>query len=62
VMIEGARLALTGLAVLSTGAWFGGVHDPRVLIGIECFSLLSLVWLWQAARAKPVAEAASAAA
>jgi len=62
LIAEAARLTATGIAVLATGAWFGGVRDPRVLVSVVGFQFVSLVWLWLAARAQPKTQAAVAAA
>jgi hypothetical protein len=62
LIAEGARLTATALAVLLTGAWFGGVRDPRVLISVAAFQAVSLAWLWLAARAGAKTQAAVAAA
>jgi hypothetical protein len=48
LIAEGARLTVTALAVLSTGTWFGGVRDVRVVIGVIAFQALSLAWLFLA--------------
>jgi alkylglycerol monooxygenase len=50
VFLETARLAATGIGVLAAGAWFGGVHDSRILVAIAGFAALSLfslslIWL-----------------
>jgi hypothetical protein len=50
ILLEAARLLLIAIAVVATGAWFGGVHDSRVLLGLESFSMLSLACLWYVAR------------
>jgi hypothetical protein len=62
LIAEAARLTAIGIAVLATGAWFGGVRDPRVLVSVVGFQFVSLVWLWLAARAQPKTQAAVAAA
>jgi hypothetical protein len=50
LIAEAARLTATALAVLVTGAWFGGVRDPRVVLPVAAFQAVSLAWLWQASR------------
>ena len=50
VYLETARLAATGLAVILTGSWFGGLSSGRFLLGFASFLLLSLICLWLAAR------------
>jgi len=62
LIAEGARLTATALAVLLSGAWFGGVHDPRVVIPVVAFQGVSLAWLWLAARTRPKPQTAEAAA
>jgi sterol desaturase/sphingolipid hydroxylase (fatty acid hydroxylase superfamily) len=49
LLFEAFRLAAVAVAVLSLGSWFGGVHDPRVLVALVAFALLSLVALSLAA-------------
>ena len=53
LIAEVARLTTTALVVLTTGAWFGGVRDPRVVISVVAFQCVSLLWLWLAARTRP---------
>jgi hypothetical protein len=62
LIAEGARLTATALAVLASGAWFGGVRDARVVIGVAAFQAVSLGWLWMAARAGVKAQAQAVAA
>ena len=62
LIAEAARLTMTGVAVLATGAWFGAVHDSRVVAAVAGFQLVSLAWLWLAARAEPKSQAAAVAA
>jgi len=59
---EALRLTATGVSVLVTAAWFGGVTDPRMLAAIAGFQFVSLIWLALAARAQanPRAAAVSA--
>ena len=45
LLLEGARVAAAGIAVLSLGAWFGGARDPRIVLSIVSFALVSLVGL-----------------
>jgi len=45
LIFEGARVAASGIAVLALGAWFGGDHDPRIVLSIVGFALVSLVGL-----------------
>jgi alkylglycerol monooxygenase len=52
MLLEALRLTATALAVLTLGTWFGGVRDARILASIVIFAVLSLGWLWIAARAK----------
>ncbi|MGA2594309.1 MAG: hypothetical protein ABSH32_30790, partial [Bryobacteraceae bacterium] len=59
---EAARLTLTALAVLAAGAWFGGVHDVRVLAAVVLFQCVSLAWLWLGSRARPRPQTAAVAA
>jgi hypothetical protein len=59
LIAEGARLTAIGVAVLATGAWFGGVHDARVLASVVGFQFVSLIWLWLAARVQPKPQAAA---
>jgi alkylglycerol monooxygenase len=42
---DAARVAVTGLAVLMAGSWFGGVHDARLVLAIEGYVLVSLAWV-----------------
>jgi len=53
LIAEAARLTAIALVVLATGAWFGGVRDPRVVISLVAFQCVSLAWLWLAARTRP---------
>jgi hypothetical protein len=62
LIAEAARLTMTALVVLISGAWFGGVHDPRVVIGVVAFQAVSLAWLGLAARAGAKPQTAVAAA
>jgi sterol desaturase/sphingolipid hydroxylase (fatty acid hydroxylase superfamily) len=48
--LETARLLLTAIAVIITGSWFGGVHDPRAIAGVVAFCVLSSAGLLFAAR------------
>jgi len=45
VLLEFGRMAAVGATVLLSGAWFGGVHDPRIVVSIEALVLLSLLLL-----------------
>ena len=45
ILVEAARMALTGTAVLLAGSWFGAARDPRLVFSIEGFTLISLAWL-----------------
>ncbi len=45
VLLDAARLAITGVAVLAAGSWFGAGRDPRLVLSIEAFVLVSLAWL-----------------
>jgi alkylglycerol monooxygenase len=47
VLLEAGRVAVTGIAVWAFGSWFGGVHDPRVVLAIEGLVLASLLLLVQ---------------
>jgi len=58
LIAEAARLTATGVAVLASGAWFGGVRDARVLASVVGFQFVSLVWLWLAARVQPKPQVA----
>ena len=59
--LETARLLLTATAVIVTGSWFGGVHDPRVIAGVAAFCLLSAGTLMAVARSENKRAAAAAA-
>jgi len=61
LIAEAARLMATGVVVLGTGAWFGGVRDARVVIAVAAFQAVSLGWLWAAAHAGAKSHAAVAA-
>ena len=50
---EAARVTATALTVFLAGSWFGAVRDSRILVSIELFALVSLVWMWMASRARP---------
>jgi hypothetical protein len=62
LIAEGARLTATALVVLVSGAWFGGVRDPRVIVPVAAFQGVSLAWLWFAARVRTKTDTAVAAA
>jgi hypothetical protein len=62
LVAEAARLTATALVVPISGAWFGGVRDPRVLVPVVAFQAVSLGWLWLAARAGAKRQTAVAAA
>lgn len=62
LIAEAARLMATALVVLTTGTWFGGVTDARVVIPLVAFQFLSLAWLWLAVRTRPKPLATIAAA
>jgi len=49
LLFEGARVATAGIAVLLLGAWFGGARDPRIVLSLVSFALVSLVGLSLAA-------------
>jgi hypothetical protein len=59
---EAARLTATALVVTTSGAWFGGVRDPRLVAAVAAFQAISLAWLWLAARVRSKTEALAAAA
>jgi sterol desaturase/sphingolipid hydroxylase (fatty acid hydroxylase superfamily) len=42
---EMARLATAGTALFAFGTWFGGVHDARVIAGLEAFVVASAAGL-----------------
>ena len=48
LIAEAARLIVTAVAVLATGAWFGGLRGPAVVIPLLSFQLLSLFFVAQA--------------
>jgi hypothetical protein len=56
-------IRMTGIAIATGvgGGWFGGVRDPRVILAIATFALVSLGALWMATR-RPVAGVAQRAA
>jgi len=60
--LETARLLLTAIAVIASGSWFGGVHDPRAVAGIAAFCLISAAALTFAARIETKRAAAAIAA
>jgi sterol desaturase/sphingolipid hydroxylase (fatty acid hydroxylase superfamily) len=60
--LETARLLLTAAAVVVTGSWFGGIHDPRVTTAIAAFCILSAFSLMLAARVESKRSAAAIAA
>ena len=62
LLLETARMTVIALAALVPGVWFGGVRDPRVLLPIATFSLVSLAGLWLATRRPPVPATERAAA
>ncbi len=62
VLVEAVRQALTAIAAIATGSWFGGVHDSRIVLSIAAFSLLSLSGLWLAARRMTSAQTSDVAA
>jgi len=47
---------------LTTGSWFGGVRDARVLIPVVAFQCVSLAWLWLASRIRSKLSSAALAA
>jgi alkylglycerol monooxygenase len=49
LLLEGARVAIAGIAAVAMGSWFGA-RDSRVVLGIGLFALGSLVWLWVSSR------------
>jgi len=54
-LLEAARVAISGIAVIALGSWFGA-HDPRVTLSIALFALLSLAWLCLSAKRSVVAS------
>ena len=56
LLLEGLRAAATGIAVMASGEWFGGVRDVRVVLGIEAFCLVSLIWVSLAAASGQVRQ------
>jgi alkylglycerol monooxygenase len=62
LIAEAARLTVTFLAVLATGAWFGGVRDSYVIDALAAFQLVSLAWLALASRTRQKSEPVAAAA
>jgi len=53
LMLEGARVVLTGVAAVSLGTWFGA-RDPRVILSIAGFAAVSVAWLYWSARRRLV--------
>jgi len=62
LLLEALRLAVTGVLVLSLGAWFGNVRDPRTVGALALFALVSLIALsltdlaarsWRSAGSEP---------
>ena len=62
IVAEAVRLTGTAGMVLATGTWFGGVHEARVARAIAVLALLSVTWLWIAARRPAPAGGVAAAA
>jgi hypothetical protein len=56
LLLEGARVAAAGIAVLLAGGWFGGARDPRMVLALVSFAVVSLVGLSVAASMPPGAE------
>jgi len=56
LLLEGARVAAAGIAVLLMGGWFGGARDPRMVLALVSFAVVSLVGLSLAASMPPGAE------
>ena len=50
VRLETVRPLLTAVAVVASGSWFGGVHDPRSSAGFAALYLMSAAALTLAAR------------
>jgi len=61
MLLEAGRLTAIAIVVAAGGTWFGGMHDARILASIAGFALLSLLWLWFAARARSSEQVAAAA-
>ena len=59
LIAEAGRLTAIAVAVMATGSWFGGVRDPRLVVPVAGFQLVSLAWLWLAARVEPSRKAAA---
>jgi sterol desaturase/sphingolipid hydroxylase (fatty acid hydroxylase superfamily) len=48
---EAVRIGIAGVTTLVAGSWFGGVNEPRAVLALVSFALVSLAWLLLAARA-----------
>jgi alkylglycerol monooxygenase len=53
LLLEGMRMAAIGGGVLALGAWFGNVHDSRVILSIAAFAWASVAGLWLVSRKQP---------
>ena len=54
IRLEALRVAASGTAALALGSWFGA-RDPRVILSIASFALISLGWLYVSAKKRPIA-------
>ncbi|HTS31709.1 MAG TPA: sterol desaturase family protein [Bryobacteraceae bacterium] len=54
IRLEALRVAASGIAALTLGSWFGA-RDPRVILSIASFALISLGWLYVSAKNRPIA-------
>lgn len=61
LLLEAVRVAIAGIAVVVLGSWFGA-RDPRVILSIASFALVSLGWLFLSARRAVSTKTAEAAA
>jgi alkylglycerol monooxygenase len=52
---EAGRLALAAVGALAIGGWFGFPHDPRVVLAVVSFALVSVAGLGLAMAARPSA-------
>lgn len=49
LLLESARLAIAGVLAVLLGSWFGA-RDPRVILSIALFAMISLGWLYLSAK------------
>jgi len=52
LLLELARVAATGVAVVLAGGWFGGVRDARTVAAVAALATASVMWLAPALRSK----------